>query len=478
MTDGTRIYNGHTIHVYEGQNVDFTQCGEAAGCGVGNIATLSNFSPLGAVTNGTVWEITDIPDCAYNLSACGELLDLEGPSDEDYQEQLCDYGLYDGIDNDGDSLVDEDDEAAFGVLRLVGSSVDSSGDPLTCETAPRELLVRNVTAVLPQDLLAEFNLPDGFPDLLMPPQVRAQEILGNTFDALLFDAGDAQSAETPELLVDARGYGCPAASIIEGMSPLNSSVVLRMRERALTGGSCIDDVSGGRSCTLDEHAGSVITYDCFNPSRSRGCCSLYPANVQLANRQAALKTVDNELRWYIDSEGDTDPVEDDSAAAKFIDSHFEQLEVFEYPACSDVDDPGEAQPLDSATCNQLAQKRLNARDKLVNALSNTSTGTNCSQSSRNYQSFLSQIENYIAIAKSYEGNLSACNDGEDNDGDYLVDEDDTDCASPAQDRLGRVQALIAHASVLPYVVNEILQPTIPAICETGWIEDDSAWITD
>ena len=152
----------------------------------------------------------------------------------------------------------------------------------------------------------------------------------------------------------------------------------------------------------------------------------------------------------------------------------EQLEEFEYPACVNVD-TGNGSPLDAATCNQLEQKRLNAKEKLVHALSNTAAGSNCSQSSRNYQSFVTQIGNYIVIAQP-EGDEGdgLCSDGNDDDGDGLID----DCVSPTDDPLGRVQSLIAHASVLPYAVNEILEPTIPASCETGWLEDDRTWITD
>ena len=199
---------------------------------------------------------------------------------------------------------------------------------------------------------------------------------------------------------------------------------------------------------------------------------------------------DRDGNWYVDESGvdeiragirdpeiAEDPIPtfvdvDDSAAAKFVDSHFDQLDEFEYPACSDFDTDNNAQPLDTATCEQLEAKRLNAKAKLVNALSNTATGNNCSQPSRNYQSFVTQIENYIVIAQP-EGDCTD-NDGIDNDGDGLID----DCVSPTDDPLGRVQSLIAHASVLPYAVNEILEPTIPASCETGWLEDDRTWITD
>ena len=459
-------YNGLTVHVYEGQNIDFSQCGDAP-CPIGNFATLSFSSVAGSAASGTVWQVELIPHCAWIADVCVDLLDAE-------------FGL-------PDDCGDGDDQACLceiGVLEPVGPYADPADpeDPaLTCATAPPGLLTLNVSdetyPILPKNLLDEFDpafLPGGvFPDLWIGPQFQAQPVNNYYFDAILYDAPLAQSSTMPELVVaDIPGYECPA----EGPdSPLQSSMVLRVPEREKNGFEC--DAAG---CTLGdkEHVASAITYDCSSTRSRRGCCSLYPLNTMLALLPPAKNAAGE---WYLDTAGLLNlngTVVDDSAAAKFLDSHFEQLEVFEYPACSDVDDPGEAQPLDSATCNQLAQKRLNARDKLVNALSNTSTGTNCSQSSRNYQSFLSQIENYIAIAKSYEGNLSACNDGEDNDGDYLVDEDDTDCASPAQDRLGRVQALIAHASVLPYVVNEILQPTIPAICETGWIEDDSAWITD
>jgi hypothetical protein len=337
------------------------------------------------------------------------------------------------------------------------------------------LLTFNVTPLLPQNLLDEFDpayLPGGtFPDLWIGPEFQAQPINGYYFDALLYDAPLARSSVTPELVVaDIPGsYACPA----EGPdSPLQSSMVLRAPEREQNGFEC-----DAGSCTLGnrEHIASAITYDCSSTRSRKGCCSLYPLNTMLALRPPAKNLAG---QWYVDSGFiDLNEVEetvvDDSAAAKFVDSHFEQLDEFEYPACSDFDTENGSPPLDTdTTCNQLEQKRLNAKAKLVHALSNTAAGNNCSQSSRNYQSFVTQIENYIVIAQP-EGDCTD-NDGIDNDGDGLID----DCVSPTDDPLGRVQSLIAHASVLPYAVNEILEPTIPASCETGWLEDDRTWITD
>jgi hypothetical protein len=480
--------NGLFLSVFEGQNIDFTQC-SGAGCDIGNTTTLVFDRAPGTATNGTAWDIRNIPHCAWIPGECVD------PLEESRESPVC---------NGKDPKTCMCDE---GVLRVVGPLDEGVPTPTIAECigAPPGLLDLNVTPLLPPNLVAEFS---SFPaDLWMPPDFQAQPEVGPDggpgyhFDALLFDAGDAQSSEMPELIVDAQNelppsYGCPADSIEKSLSPVKSSVVLRMREGPLTGGTCSTDPGTGvRSCTLDEHMGSMITYDCSNPTVSRGCCSLYPLNAQLALRPPAQKTVDGVPVWYIDSEGNADPEpeEDDSAAAKFVRSHFNDLEVFEWPACNDEDnDPNGLDPLDQGTCDQLEAKRQNAEAKLVHALLNTADGTNCSQSSRNYQSFVTQIKNYIATAAAYEGNFPACNDDDDNDGDLLTDANDPDCQGAdldpmdgipddiSADRAGRVQALIAHASVLPYVVNEILEPTITTVCTNGWVEDDPnlEWITN
>jgi hypothetical protein len=440
-------YNGLTVHVYEGQNINFNNCGDEP-CPVGNFASLSFTRNPGSAESGTVWEIELIPHCAWGAvqEFCVELLELTCAGTD--QACLCDAGV-----------------------------LESLNSPADCPTDPPGLLVFNVTPLLPQNLLDEFDpafLPGGvFPDLSMGPQFQPQPVNGYFFDALLYDAPLAQSSTMPELVVaDIPGsYTCPADNL---ESPLNSSMVLRVPEREKNGFEC--DAAG---CTLGdkEHVASAITYDCSSTRSRRGCCSLYPLNTMLA----LLPPAWDGSEWYVDTQGILTigtTVVDDSAAAKFVDSHFEQLEAFEYPACANVD-AGNAAPLDAATCDQLQQTRLNAKQKLVGALSNTASGgQNCSQASRLYGSLETQIRNYIAIAESNEGYLAACSDGIDNDGDTFIDADDSDCTDPADDALGRVQSLIAHASVLPYALNEILQPTIPLVCETGWAEDDTTWITD
>jgi hypothetical protein len=471
-------YNGLTVHVYEGQNIIFSQCGDEP-CPVGNFATLSFTRAEGSAENGTVWEIELIPHCAWGAV-----------------QEVC-VGLYEEQFELPIECGDGDAQACLcevGVLQSVNDPLDSA----LCAGEPPGLLTFNVTPLLPQNLLAEFDpayLPDGtFPKLWMGPEFQAQPVNGYYFDALLYDAPLAQSSVNPELVVaDIPGsYKCPAESSAGNVdSPLQSSMVLRAAEREQNGFTC--DADDGCTLTGQEHKASAITYNCSSTRSRKGCCSLYPLNTMLALRPPAK---DRDGNWYVDESGvdeiragirdpeiAEDPIPtfvdvDDSAAAKFVDSHFDQLDEFEYPACSDFDTDNNAQPLDTATCEQLEAKRLNAKAKLVNALSNTATGNNCSQPSRNYQSFVTQIENYIVIAQP-EGD---CNDGIDNDGDGLTD----DCVNPANDPLGRVQSLIAHASVLPYAVKEILGPTIPQACATGWDEDAAlinddgtlTWITD
>ncbi len=447
---GSTKYNPLTIDVFEGQSVNFSQC-SGAGCNIGTATTLLNFSPLpGTATSGTAWEIRGIPHCAWPLAA------------DDCVAQL-------GLTNCGS------DQACLcnaGVLRPVGAFLNTS---LTCATAPPGLLEFNVTPLLPPNLVAQFN--PAIPPLWISGSFQPQSVNGYFFDALLINAGAAQSSETPVIVVDAQNqlppsFGCPASG--PGISPLQSSIVLRMREAVKTGGTC-----NSSGCT--ENKGSMITYDCVNPTSSRGCCSLYPLNVMLALRPPAYN---NAGKYFVDTSGVTtlsDGSEvDDSAAAKFVDSHFEEMKLFQSPACNNVDnDPNNRAPLDQTTCAQLTQIYANAKSKLITALSNTAAqSTNCSQASRNYQAFVSQVENYIAKAQSYEGNFPACNDGIDNDGDTFIDAADSDCNSPARDSAGRVQALAAHGAVLPYVVNRILIPTIPATCPTGWLEDNSEWISN
>lgn len=442
---GSTKYNPLTVDVYEGQNINFSQC--SGPCNVGTATTLSNFTPLpGTATSGTLWQITGIPHCAWIPETCVNQLDPPPPAGPTPQARLC----------------------AAGVLRPVGPFSDTS---LTCANAPPGLLVFNVTPLLPANFKAEFNLPGGFPDLLMPPDFQAQSVNEYLFDALLFNAGDAQSSETPEIVVDEPppSYGCPESGPV---SPLQSSIVLRMRERALTGGTCN---SSGTSCTLNANKGSMITYDCFNPTIQKGCCSLYPLNVMLALNPPA-KAAAN--LWFVDSKLLGNGI-DDTAAAKFVDSHFEDMKLFQWAACHNVDnDPNGLAPLDQTTCDQLTHIYDLAKEKWITALTNSAAqNNNCSQASRNYQAFVSQVENLVNAALSYEGNFPACNDGIDNDGDGFIDTADGGCAAPlARDPAGRVQALAAHGAVLPYVVNEMLIPTIPATCPTGFLEDSTYWI--
>ncbi|MFZ9051546.1 MAG: hypothetical protein ACO22K_00935 [Woeseiaceae bacterium] len=479
MTDGTRTYNGHTVHVYEGQNVNFADCEPS--CGVGTATILSSFIPLpNTNANGTVWEIKGIPHCAWNPEACADVL---GYTSNNPKVELC----------------------AAGVLRLVGPLLDDSVD---CEDAIPELLVFNVTPVLPPSLVAEF--PGGLPELLIPPDYQAQEIgsygadgIDNDgdlavdeadgsesyfFDALLFKADGAQSGAVPELEVDTGliapgSLECPEDNAV---SPLNSSVAVRIQEQFPSALTC-----GSGSCALDKHQGAMVTYDCFNPSRLKGCCSVYPINLQAALHQAAQTA---EGKWYVDPLDYDSAAVDDSAAGKLLDKLFDELKVAQALACNDVDnDPNELAPLDSSTCSKLTDIYDNAASKLISALLNTAeqTGTNdnCSQQSRNYQSFESQIANFQAVVESYEGNFPACNDGDDNDGDGTADTNgavvggtelppDTQCVGDiARDPAGRVQSLIAKTSVLPYVLNRMLLPSIPSSCPDGWNDGNLDWIT-
>ena len=481
----TVTYNGLTISVFEGHTVSFGACGVGLlpPCPLGSAATLTFNHVDGTAETGSVWEIPFIPHCAWIPELC------LAPLAESQQNAL----ICDGKDPQA-CMCDE------GVLRVVGPLLGGAPipTPAECAAADPGLLDFNPVPILPRNLIAEF---DDFPDeLWMPPYFEAQDILNRHFDALLIDAGDGQSGEPAVLVVDAEGvygaYGCPESDLVD--SPLQSSVVLRMREGPLTGGTCsTHPTTGVRSCELDERMGSHITFDCVNPLRSRGCCSLFPLDVALARKPPAqmIDTSNNdELRWYLDTLGIIDfdddpknlnPIEDDSAAAKFIDWHFENLEVFEWAACTKGDnepsDPDLA-PLNGTTCDKLEQIRNNARKKLFSAFSNTAaagSSNNCSQASRNYQSFISQINVYVTEAGFREDTFPLCNDGIDNDGDKLVDGDDPDCTLPIpRDRAGRIEALVAHASVLPYAVDRILLPTIPLICETGWLEDNDEWWED
>ncbi|MDX1405844.1 MAG: hypothetical protein R3192_14965 [Woeseiaceae bacterium] len=454
-------FNGRFLSVFEGQNINLGNCNPD--CPVGNFANLS-YNPLSAAATATAWEITGIPHCAW----VDESVDVANTCVAEAEVADCVNG--------GKGVQECLCEA--NVLRVVGPLDGGAPTPTIaeCAAAPPGLLEFNVSEVLPPNLLAQFDLLGGFPALWMPTGIQAQKIKDYFFTAILMDAGDNQSSELPELVVDdiPGSYACPGSE----ESPLQSSMVLRLRERAAT---C--DAGTG---VCDESIGSAITYACTS-TRSRGCCSLFPLDTMLAQRPGARTAAG---KWYVDGSGVTNLSDgtqiDDSAAAKFIDSHFEALEDFEYAACNDVDGDGQ-DPLDQTTCDQLEQRRGNAQQKLINALSNTAAGTgNCSQQSSNYQAFVSQIANYIAQAESYEGNLPACNDGVDNDGDGLVDGADGDCNNPAGDPAARVQALVAHASVLPYAVNEILLPTIPgsANCDDGWDEQDvdesgvPIWITN
>jgi hypothetical protein len=471
-------YNGHTVHVYEGQNVNFADC--ELSCGVGTATILSSFILLpNTNANGTVWEIKGIPHCAWNPEACADVL---GYTSNNPKVELC----------------------AAGVLRLVGPLLNDSVD---CEDAIPELLVFNVTPVLPPSLVAEF--PGGLPELLIPPDYQAQEIgsygadgIDNDgdiavdetdgsesyfFDALLFKADGAQSGAVPELEVDTGliapgSLECPEDNTV---SPLNSTVAVRIQEQFPSALTC-----GSGSCALDKHQGAMVTYDCFNPSRLKGCCSVYPINLQAALHQAAQTA---EGKWYVDPL-DYSAAVDDSAAGKLLDKLFDELKVAQALACNDVDnDPNDLAPLDLSTCSKLTDIYDNAASKLISALLNTAeqTGTNdnCSQQSRNYQSFESQIANFQAVVESYEGNFPACNDGDDNDGDGTADTNgavvggtelppDTQCVGDiARDPAGRVQSLIAKTSVLPYVLNRMLLPSIPSSCPDGWNDGNLDWIT-
>ena len=454
-TDFTRVSNALTINVFEGQSINFSACGEE--CQVGTATTLSNFKPLDVnKADGTVWEIKGIPHCAWNPQACALLLPgVDASTEASARSDLC----------------------RDGVLRLVGNLLFAG----TCTTVRKELLIVNVTPVLPPDLIAEFtNLPNGFPDLLIPPDYQPQFLLNYHFDALLFRADDSQSGAVPEIIIDTEAlapgsYGCPEENLD---TPLNTSIVVRAREDVAT--SCS---TAGSNCQPDTHQGSMITYDCENPSRSRGCCSLYPVNLQPTLHPPA-QTEDG--LWFVDTDGG---LVDDSAAAKLLDKLHTELLVFQDLACRNVDgDPNSLAPLDGSTCNQLTQIQGNAGQKLSNALLNTRTpNDNCSGQSRNYQAYRSQVENYLAKVQSYEANFPACNDGIDNDNDGLADTDgvpeeflppDPKCAGNlARDAAARVQALFAHVSVLPYVLDRMLMPTIPEACPDGWSEFNDEWIT-
>lgn len=468
--DDEGVYNPFTVTAFEGQNVNFGACGGEP-CPVGTAALLSFNHVEGTAETGSAWELHNIPHCAWIPDLCIAPLEESRPAacvGKDPQACMCDEG----------------------VLRVVGPLFGGAPTPTPAECAAADpgLLDFNPVPILPTNLIAEF---DEFPTAIwMPPFFEAQEILNRHFDALLIDPGDGQSGEPAELVVDASGefgaYGCPESG---PDSPLQSSVVLRMREGPRTGGTCSTSPTGVRSCELDERMGSMITYDCVNPTTSRGCCSLFPLDVMLARRPPAVLTdsTTTELRWYLDPEGlisfPSDPdIEDDSAAAKFIRWHFENLEVFEWAACNDVDgDPNTPPlaPLNVTTCDQLAHIRNLAREKLSGAFENTATSgelNNCSQASRLYSSFNSQINNYVTLAGFREDTFPLCNDGIDNDDDGLVDGDDPDCAPPIpRDRAGRIEALVAHGSALPYAVDRILLPTIPRVCETGWLEFNNEW---
>ncbi len=466
-------FNGLFLSVFEGQNVNFTQCGDEP-CPLGNAADLTFNHVAGTAETGTVWEIREIPHCAWHPNLCVAPL-------EESQPGFCALVS---------AMSDQDCMCKARVLRIVGEGELYGNDPVTttCANAPPGLLDFNPVPILPGSLIAEF---DEFPtEIWMPPFFEAQEILNRHFDALLIDPGDGQSGEAAELVVRADekfgAYGCPGVD--PNLSPLQSSAVLRMREGPLTGGTCNDvPNSGERICALDERMGSMITYDCSS-TRSRGCCSLFPLDVMLARRPPALRTDGNVLRWYLDTDKGANPIEDDSAAAKFIDWHFEKLEVFEWAACAkDDNEPGDPDlaPLNETTCDQLAHIRNQAREKLSGAFENTANSglqNNCSQASRLYGSFNSQINNYVTLAGFREDTFPLCNDGVNNDDDGevpLIDGADPDCTPPIpRDRAGRIEALVAHASVLPYAVDRILLPTIPSVCDTGWLEDDDEWWQD